>query len=165
MNTPNKMVTGLFTDRSKAEKAYDHAIQQGYTPEEINVLMSQETKNKYYDSNLVKVEEGNKSVEGLAIGGALGGTIGGTVAAIAALGTSLIFPGIGLVVAGPIVAGLAGAGAGSISGGLLGALVGWGIPEEHAKVYEQGIKSGGILLGVNERKDSHELKNIWNSYS
>mgnify|MGYP003381339126 CR=1 FL=1 len=47
----------------------------------------------------------------------------------------------GIVLAGPIAAGLAGAGAGGITGGLIGALIGSGIPEERAKVYESGVKA------------------------
>lgn len=48
----------------------------------------------------------------------------------------LTVPGIGpLVAAGPIVAALAGIGAGGATGGLIGALVGSGIPEVEAKRY------------------------------
>ncbi|MDB5860613.1 MAG: hypothetical protein JWQ76_4302, partial [Ramlibacter sp.] len=71
----------------------------------------------------------------------------------------------GLVIAGPAAAALAGAGAGAAAGGLLGALVGWGIPEERVKHYEQGIKEGGILMGVKPRSEddaryfSQEWKN------
>lgn len=150
-NDPDsRFTTEIFDSREAAEQAYDHAIKQGYTDEQINVLMSDDTRKKYYGSTLVKEEVGDKSMEGLAIGGAMGGVIGGTLAAIAAIGTNIVFPGLGLVLAGPLVAGMAGAGVGSISGGLLGALVGWGIPEERAKIYERGIKSGGVVLGVNE---------------
>jgi hypothetical protein len=48
---------------------------------------------------------------------------------------------------------LAGAGAGGATGGLLGALIGWGIPEERVKHYEAGIKDGGILMGIKPRSD------------
>ena len=65
----------------------------------------------------------------------------------------MLIPGLGLVIAGPIAAGLAGAGAGGIAGGVIGALIGSGIPEEHAKVYESGIKDGGIVMGVKPRND------------
>ncbi|MBA3661931.1 MAG: hypothetical protein H0W64_09395 [Gammaproteobacteria bacterium] len=164
MTNKNKLTTEIFDDKEAAENAYRDAIKQGYKPEEINVLMSSDTRKKYYDSDLVTKETGDKSMEGLAIGGALGGTIGGTIGAIAAIGTSLVFPGLGLIIAGPLVAGLAGAGAGSISGGLIGALVGWGIPEERAKVYEQGIKSGGIVLGVNETTGRGNLETDWKKY-
>ena len=160
-NKDNRFTTELFNDRNSAEKAYQHALQKGYTDKDINVLMSEESRKKYYDSPLV--EEGNKATEGLAVGSATGAVVGGIVAAVAAIGTSLVIPGLGLIVAGPLAAGLAGAGAGSITGGLVGALVGWGIPEEKAKLYESGIKSGGIVLGVNEKPDSH-LEEDWKKF-
>ena len=75
------------------------------------------------------------------------------LAGVAAVGTTLVLPGVGLVVAGPLAAALAGAGAGGITGGLIGALIGAGIPEERVKHYEEGIKNGGILMGVTPRSD------------
>ena len=53
-----------------------------------------------------------------------------------------------LIAAGPIVAALAGSGAGGVVGGITGALVCMGIPEYEAKRYEGRIKDGGILLSV-----------------
>ncbi len=92
-----------------------------------------------------------------------GGTLGAIVAAIAAVGTTLALPGIGLVVAGPLAAAIAGAGAGAASGGVIGALIGWNIPEERVKHYEQGIQEGGILLGMRTRNDEDAtyLENEW----
>jgi formylglycine-generating enzyme required for sulfatase activity len=40
-----------------------------------------------------------------------------------------------------------------LTGGLVGALVGSGIPEERAKLYDEGIRGGGIMMGVNARSD------------
>ncbi len=125
--------------------------------------MSEESRNKYYDSVLVK--EGSKVSEGLAIGGATGGAIGGIIAAIAAIGTSLVIPGLNLIVAGPLAAGLAGAGAGSIAGSIVGSLVGWGIPEDKAKAFESGIKSGGIILGINDNSPSSKLVSAWKNFN
>jgi hypothetical protein len=51
------------------------------------------------------------------------------------------------------MAALAGLGAGSVVGGLAGALVGAGIPEYEAKRYEGRIRSGGILLSVHCEND------------
>ncbi len=154
--------TELFKNEADAEKAYQDAIDAGYAPKDINVLMSEKSRKKYADSVLVK--EGSKTAEGLGVGGATGAAIGGIVAAIAAIGTSLVIPGLGLVIAGPLAAGLAGAGAGSIAGGIVGALGGWGIPEDKAKAFETGIKSGGIVLGVNESPDHPKLGNKWDKY-
>lgn len=50
--------------------------------------------------------------------------------------------------AGPILAALAGVGAGGAVGGIAGALIGMGIPEHAAKRYEVRVKEGGILLSV-----------------
>jgi hypothetical protein len=62
---------------------------------------------------------------------------------------ALTIPGVGpFIAAGPIMAGLAGLGAGGAVGGLLGALVGMGIPEYEAKRYEGRLKDGGVLLSV-----------------
>jgi hypothetical protein len=75
------------------------------------------------------------------------------LAAIAAVGSTIFLPGINLVIAGPIAAALAGAGAGGATGGLIGGLIGAGIPEYRAKVYDAGLRGGGILLGVEARSD------------
>jgi hypothetical protein len=152
--------TALFLTKEAAERAYQRALDEGYTPNEINVFMSEDSRRKYYGSPVV-LDEGDKSMDGLGLGGATGGAIGGIVAAIAAIGTNLVIPGLGLVIAGPLAAGLAGAGAGSIAGGLIGALIGWGIPEERVHEFESGLKSGGIVLSVDETLPHSHLSDDW----
>jgi len=149
-----KLVTGLFKTRVAAEAAVDALIKRGYTRDDISVLMSDATKNKEF-----AVETGTHAADGAGIGGALGGAVGAVLAAIAAVGTSIALPGIGLVVAGPIAAALAGAGAGGATGGIIGALIGAGIPEHRAKVYDAGLRGGGILLGV-EAKDGEDADKL-----
>ena len=149
----NRMVSGLFRDRESAERAYGSLSERGYGKDDVNLLMSDDTRNKYFSDEDADSELGTKAWEGAGKGAAIGGGVGATLAAIAAIGTTLALPGIGLLIAGPIAAGLAGAGAGALSGGLIGALIGHGIPEEHAKHYEQGIREGGIVMGVQPRND------------
>lgn len=158
----NRFTTELFRDKDSAEQAYDHALKVGYEPKDINIIMSEDSRKKYYDSVLVNEE--TRAAEGLGIGGATGAVLGGIVAAIAALGTSLVIPGLGLVIAGPLAAGLAGAGAGGITGGIVGALIGWGVPEDKVKEYESGIKSGGIVLGVDEKLPNSRLSTDWKKF-
>ena len=156
----NRMVTGLFKDRESAERAYRGLNDRGYGKDDINLLMSEDTRKKHFSDD---TELGSKAWEGAGKGAAIGGGVGATLAAIAAIGTTLALPGIGLLIAGPIAAGLAGGGAGALTGGLVGALVGAGIPEEHAKHYEKGIKEGGIVMGVNPRttEDADYFENDW----
>ena len=147
------LVTGLFPDRASAEAAYGAAHTRGYGTDDVNMVMSDDTRKRHFGDETVETELGNKAAEGAGIGGAIGGTIGAIAAAIAAVGTTLALPGLGLVVAGPIAAAIAGAGAGAAGGGLVGALIGWNMPEERVKEYEEGVKNGGILMGVHARSD------------
>jgi hypothetical protein len=146
-------VTGFFKTRTAAEAAVDAIIKRGYTRDDISILMSDATKNKEF-----AVQTRSHAADGLGIGGAIGGTVGAVLAAIVAVGTAITIPGVGLVVAGPIAAALAGAGAGGATGGLIGLLVGTGIPEHRAKVYDAGVREGGILLGVDAKSDEEVEK-------
>lgn len=156
----SRIMTGMFNDRESTEKAYNSITSRGYTKDDVNLLMSDKTRDTYFNDN---TELGSKALEGAGAGAAIGGTIGAIVAGIAAIGTSILIPGLGLIVAGPLAAALAGAGAGGLTGGLVGALVGAGIPEEHAARYEEGIKNGGIVMGVNPRndEDAEYFENEW----
>lgn len=153
----------MFRSQQSAEQAYNSLRERGYTDEEINVMMSDKTRDSYYGEGRPETELGSKALEGTGAGAAIGGTLGAIIGGVAAIGTNVVLPGLGLIVAGPIVAALVGAGAGGLTGGLAGALIGWGIPEEHAKVYEEGIKDGGTVIGVHPRsdEDSDYFANEW----
>jgi hypothetical protein len=157
----SRMVTGLFRDRSDAERAYSSLAERGYTKDDVTLMMSDDTRKRHFSD--AATELGSKAAEGAGVGAGIGGTIGAVLAGVAAVGTTLVLPGIGLVVAGPLAAALAGAGAGGIAGGLVGALVGAGIPEERVKHYEEGIKGGGILMGVTPRsaEDAAHIERTW----
>jgi uncharacterized protein YjbJ (UPF0337 family) len=158
----NRMVTGLFRDRESAERAYGSLSERGYGKDDVNLMMSDDTRKKYFSDD-DDSEFGTKAWEGAGKGAAIGGGVGLTLGALAAIGTTLALPGLGLLIAGPIAAGLAGGGAGALTGGLIGALVGHGIPEEQAKQYDQGIREGGILMGVEPRndEDADYFENNW----
>ena len=169
----DRFQTALFSDRESAERAYDDLSARGYQSKDINVVMSDDTREKYFDDDSPgrETELGNKAAKGAGVGGAVGGAVGGTAAgiaaAVAAVGASVAIPGLGIVIAGPLAAGIAGLGAGAAAGGMIGALVGWGIPEERVKQYEAGLKKGGILMGVTPRsdEDAEYLEEQWRSYS
>lgn len=167
MKSEGTMLTGMFADRESTEKAYNALHEKGYTKDDINLVMSDETRKKHFGGELKDTEIGSKAAEGAGKGSAIGGTIGAIAGVIAAIGTSLVIPGLGLVVAGPIAAGLAGAGAGGITGGIIGALVGSGIPEERARLYESGVKKGHIVMGVKPKNDSDAeyLEKQWRDYN
>ena len=159
VQTSNAVITGLFRDLDKANRAYQTLIDLGYDQTSINVVMTDKTRDQWYRTQTpIEVEHGNKALEGASVGGAIGGTVGAVLAAAIAVGAAITLPGIGLVIAGPIAAALAGAGAGGLTGGVIGALVGAGIPEERAKNLEKGITGGGVLISVSPRSESDAQK-------
>ncbi|MCA1758789.1 MAG: hypothetical protein LC658_03385 [Bacteroidales bacterium] len=161
--TERGMLTGMFRDRESTERAYNDLTERGYEKDDINLIMSDETRKKHFADNVEETEIGTKAAEGAGKGSAIGGAVGAIAGVIAAIGTSLVIPGLGIIIAGPIAAGLAGAGAGGVTGGVIGALVGSGIPEARAKLYESGIKDGQIVLGVNPRneEDAEYFEDNW----
>jgi hypothetical protein len=162
------MVTGVFRSKADADRAYDALLRRGYTDSQINVLMSDQTRTSYYPSATTtgtsgrgdKHEAGTLAVEGMGVGGAIGTAVGASLAAIAAVGTTLMVPGLGIVIAGPIAAALAGGGAGAVTGGLIGLLTGAGFTEENAEAYHAALREGGVVLGVTPRNsnDASEIE-------
>ena len=132
-----------FESASDAALAADHLHQMGISEVRFSALMAEGFYSKHFG-----VEDATKAPEGAATGGLIGGVLG-ALAGTFITASSVAIPGIGLIVAGPIVAALAGAGAGATAGGALGGLIGLGVPEHQAKSYEEAIKNqGGMLLGV-----------------
>jgi uncharacterized protein YjbJ (UPF0337 family) len=163
----NQMLTGMFSDRDSAERAYSSVRSRGYTDDDVNVLMSDKTRDSWFSDDVDNdTALGSKALEGAGAGSAIGGTLGAIIAGIAAIGTNVVLPGLGLIVAGPLAAALAGAGAGGLTGGLVGALIGSGIPEDRAKLYDEGIRNGGLVMGVNPRtpEDAEYFENEWKNY-
>ena len=152
------LVTGLYDTPDAAGKAYqDLTTRHGYEANDINVVMSHDTRKRHFGDVKPGEEfkEGSKAAEGAGIGGGIGLGVGAALGALVATATAIAIPGIGLVVAGPIAGAIAGAGAGGATGTLLGALIGAGIPEDRAAEYESGIKEGGIVLGTRAKDQAH----------
>jgi hypothetical protein len=160
MASKRSMVTGIFRDRTVASEVYAWLLGRGYRSDEINILMTEHTRATLGASREEgRIKAGSKTTEGMAAGGAVGTAIGAGAAAIAAIGTSIVVPGLGWVVAGPIFAALAGGGAGAVAGGAIGALVGLGISESNATAYEEALRNGGIVIGVVPRNnDAHAIE-------
>jgi hypothetical protein len=153
----NTAAFGIYKDRAIAETAVDRLLAEGFSNQDVSVLMSDNSGSKDFAT-----EKNTKAPEGTTTGVGVGGAVGGTLGLLAGIG-ALAIPGVGpLIAAGPIMAGLAGLGIGGAVGGLVGALVGMGIPEYEAKRYEGRVKDGGILLSVhcNTSEEISKAKDI-----
>lgn len=143
-----KMVSAVFRDHAASDEAFAFLYECGFSDADINVLMSDETHGEYpRDRDPHQYHAGSYATEGMGVGGAIGTAIGASVMAVVTLG-SVTIPGLGFLIAGPIVAALAGGGAGAVTGGLVGRLIGAGMTEQNAHAYDAALREGGVVLGV-----------------
>src|SRR5689334_7462768 len=149
----NRAVFGIYASPDAAERAVNALVADGFPSQDVSVLMPDTDSTRAFAHR-----KETKAPEGATAGATAGGVLGGTLGVLVALG-SLAIPGLGpLMVAGPIVAGLAGLGAGGAVGGLLGGLIGMGIPEYEAKRYEGQVRNCGVLLSVHAETDGEVLR-------
>ena len=156
-------VSRVFRTREDAERAYDVLEARGYSKDDINVMLSDKSRDTYFKKSDVDSDLGDKVAQNAGKGSLIGGGIGALIGAIAAIGTSVLIPGLGLVVAGPLAAGLAGAGAGAATGGLIGALTSTGVSETEAERYKKEIEEGGIYMGFKPRNEE-DARNVYDQW-
>jgi hypothetical protein len=147
-----KTITAVFDTRLDAEFALRKLDESGYTKDQVTMLVSEETRGKHFG-----IDATSKSDQGAAVGAAVGGLTGALYLALASAGTLLI-PGLNLIVSGALVGALAGLGVGGAAGGLVGGLVGLGIPENEAKLYDDAVRKGSILIAVDATTDANAVR-------
>lgn len=163
------MVTGLFKGKDRAEFAFQSVVDLGYDKSDVNVVMSDEVRQRYLFSRPPTAGgPGTTDLEDKAVeadinnpanstwGGPMGGTVGTLAPVVAAVGVLLI-PGVGIV-AGPVAVALAASAATGVAIGLMGILMNWGIPDTRVAQYEAGLREGGILLGVKASSDADAVR-------
>src|SRR5206468_9722784 len=132
-----------FSDIKQAEQVVYDLKGAGFSPDAVSVAAKDM-------SSLTELKtEGVKETTDGAVGGAIGGgAVGAALGWLLAGGTALI-PGVGpIVAAGIFTATFGGALLGGTIGGVAGALIASGLPEEHAREYEEQLKSGRVLVVV-----------------
>lgn len=142
-NLMPQAVVCLVSDTMEAESVINNLRSAGFHNSDISLLMPD--KGNVRDLGL---EKHSKAPEGATAGVSTGAIVGGALGWLAGMG-ALTIPGLGpFLAAGPIMLGLSGAAVGGAVGGVGGALIGLGIPEMEAKLYEGKIREGNILISV-----------------
>jgi hypothetical protein len=97
----------------------------------------------------------------MGVGAVAGGGLGALLAGLAAAGIAV--PGLPIIAMGTLAAALTGAATGGGIGALIGGLIGYGIPEDRARLYDRGVRDGGIVMGVNprSRQDAEHFEREW----
>jgi len=139
----NKLVIGVFHDSAAAQAAVNDLLQAGFSEEQIGVVARDGTVKTGKGR---KKETSSKWEEGAAAGVAAGAGVGALWGiGIAAGALPVLGP---FIAAGTLATILASAAGGAAVAGVVGALVGLGIPEEDAQYYEEEFKAGRTLVTV-----------------
>jgi hypothetical protein len=140
-NPERKVAVGVYSSSFEARRAIDELHQAGFTDDEIGFISREEKHHAAGDE-----VETSKMTEGAVAGLATGAGVGGLWALGIAAG---MLPAIGPAIAGGILGSLiTSAAAGAAAVGLVGALIGLGIPEDEAKHYDEQFRSGKTIITV-----------------
>lgn len=162
-----KTVIGIFQNRQDAEDAIDELRDRDYNPKDISIVM------RNHDEAIRVADNTGADV---ASGAATGVTTGAVVGGLAGLLAAVALPGLGaFLIGGPIAAALgltgaaastvSGAATGAVAGGLLGALTGLGLSEDDARIYQDYVNQGGILVAVPARRGEEiEVRDVFEDY-
>ena len=137
----SQTVVGVFQSRAAAEDAILELKRAGFPDDSIGMVARA-------PDGTIKTEKAGETMaeEGLAAGAVVGAGAGTLVGLGVIAGT---IPVIGPVLAvGTLGTILLNAAAGAAVVGVVGALVGLGIPEEDAKYYENELRGGRYLVSV-----------------
>ena len=142
---------GLFSDRQSAQTAMMQLRDSGFDMNRVSVVNKNAEAAGDMQGASVNSGDMDQVAESASDSAKIGGVTGGAIGLIGSLGV-LAIPGVGPVAElGIILANTVFAGAlGAASGGLLGALVGWGMSEEDAKYYSDRVNNSGDYLVVVE---------------
>lgn len=148
------MIFAIFANKQQAGDAVAALKAKGY--DDVSVVTRDE------DNGGVKTNDTDGPMGDVAEGAVKGGAVGGLAGILAGV-AAVALPGVGpLFVAGPLAVswGVTGAALGALTGGLVSALTEEGVPDEVARGYEERVKSGDVLVGVNADANSDEVKQI-----
>jgi len=138
-----EIVTSLYDDHDQAKEAVSALESAGFSSSEISLVASSTMRRSYDDD----AADGDVS-GGAATGATIGGVAGAGAGLLAALGVIAI-PGLGpLVAAGTLATTLTTAAGGALAGGIVGSLVDYGMSEDDANLYAEGVRRGGTLVTV-----------------
>jgi len=134
---------GVYPDRIGIRGALTVLKKEGFSNSEISVLF-RECRGVRSTGPATNAKASERGMAGHRASVSIGGAFGW----LAGIGP-IVVPGQGpFVAAGPIMVALQGAGKDSSIGGVVGALVEMGVPENEAKQYDGRLGSSWILLSV-----------------
>ncbi len=152
-------IVGVFHERSDADQAIAELRQAEFRNDQIGVVTRDDQGQVVIKDEEVTATESREAVTvGTVAGAGIGGLIGlgVLVGAIPVIGPALA--------AGTLATILTNAAGGAVIAGLGGVLMGWGVPEQHAKFYDSHFQAGRILVTVRTDDRREQARAILESH-
>ncbi len=145
-NQPKRAV-GTFPTRKDTEVALIDLRDAGFNMDKVSAIAKNPQGGDLADVEVKSSAE--RAKEGAETGAVMGATTGGILGLIGSL-SILAIPGVGVATEVAVLLGnaLLGSGLGAAGGTLVGALMGWGIPEEQAEYYQELLSEGSYVVLV-----------------
>lgn len=135
---------GIFESEPAADRAVVGLLEAGFPRERISVVSTRPVPHHAEHEDVMSVApSGAHTRSAVALGGSIGSVLGG----VAALVGVAVSGGMGLFVLGPL---LAGAAAGGVGGGFVGAMMTRGFEPAIADFYDQALSRGQYLVAVED---------------
>jgi hypothetical protein len=152
--TNEPTLIGIFDSRYEAELALDELRQVGLGAQDVGfAIRGDDAVAGGVITDALLTKDGQGAVKGMVVGGVAGGLLG--AAAV------LVIPGAGPILALGVLASALGFGAAGIAtGGILGAMVGLGISEDEARVYQKDFDAGRAIVAVQAHGRDSEVRPI-----
>ena len=143
-----KRAVGTFPTRQDAENALVELRDAGFDMDQISAI-AQNPQGEMLAGDVEVKSSSARAKEGAETGIVMGAATGGILGLISSLSV-LAIPGVGLATEVAVLLGnaLLGSGLGAAGGSLVGALIGWGIPEQDAIYYQELLSQGSYVVLV-----------------
>jgi hypothetical protein len=163
----SRRAVGLFSGRQDAENALYRLRDAGFNMDKVSVVAKNTGASDNIAGARIDHDKDDQIKGGAGAGATAGAATGGLLGLFGSLGV-LAIPGVGPAAEIGIVLAntLLGGGIGAAGGGLIGALIGWGVPEDRAKYYNSRVSEGGDYMVMVEgtEQDIRNAEGILSSY-
>jgi len=151
----NSILTGLYPDMYTARRLVQDLRMGGVPDDQLSILSSGENypESRYREIDGAYLDGHDTAIKDGAEAGAAAGGVGGFLLGL----TTVTIPGMGplLLVGSVLTSVVAGVSVGALTGGVIGLLVEFGLTEEEAKNFSEGLERGEVvvLARVSEEKE------------
>lgn len=152
-------VSGVFFTKKDADMAYHALLKLGHTHDDISVLMSDETLNKYERPHPEDAEEFVTSQDVMDNKVPEEKSKGVFASAIISITSMISIPGLGIAISNTLLKKIYNLTSDETAEKTVGGILSANVPEEHTDSYGDSMKEGGIIISVDPR-NAQEKKDI-----